>query len=120
VKGDSAFAEEFAARGIRDPQGRSLRDFDLQTRIFRYPCSYLIYSDAFDSLPAPAKEYVYRRLLDVLTGHDQSPDFARLTATDRKAVLEILLATKPALREAWKEYGTQQDKQHRTQMKQPN
>jgi len=115
VKGDSGFTEEFAARGVRDPQGRSLRDFDLQTRIFKYPCSYLIYSDAFDSLPRPAKEYVYRRLLDVLTGRDQSPDFARLTAKDRKAVLEILLATKPAVQDAWKEYSAEQDRQYKTQ-----
>jgi hypothetical protein len=115
VKGDSGFAAEFEARGIRDPQGRSLRDFDLRTRIFKYPCSYLIYSDAFDSLPAPAKDYVYHRLLDVLTGHDQSPDFASLTASDRKAVLEILLATKPGAQEAWKQYIAQQDKQYKTQ-----
>jgi len=115
VQGDSGFAEEFAARGIRDPQGRSLRDFDLQTRIFKYPCSYLVYSDAFDSLPRPAKEYVYRRLLDVLTGRDQSPDFARLSAKDRKDVLEILLATKPAVQDAWKEYTAQQDKQYKAQ-----
>lgn len=120
VKGDSGFTEEFAARGIRDSQGRSLRDFDLQTRIFKYPCSYLIYSDAFDSLPRPAKEYVYRRLLDVLTGRDQSPDFARLTAKDRKAVLEILLATKPAVQDAWKDYSTQQDKQYKTQKQYAN
>jgi hypothetical protein len=110
VKGDSGFTEEFAARGVRDPKGRSLRDFDLKTRIFRYPCSYLIYSDAFDSLPRPAKEYVYSRLLDVLTGRDQSPDFARLNAADRKAVLEILLATKPGMQEAWKQYSEKQDR----------
>ena len=110
VRGDSEFTAEFSARGPRDPQGRSLRDFDLQTRIFRYPCSYLIYSDAFDSLPTPAKEYVYSRLLDVLTGRDQSPDFARLNADDRKAVLEILLATKPGMQEAWKQYSDKQDK----------
>ena len=115
VKGDSGFTAEFATRGIRDPQGRSLRDFDLQTRIFRYPCSYLIYSDAFDSLPSPAKEYVYRRLLDVLTGADQGPDFASLTAKDRKAVLEILLSTKPALQAAWKDYSAQQDQQYKAQ-----
>ena len=66
-------------------------------------------------MPTPAKEYVYRRLLDVLTGHDQSPDFAGLTAKDRKAVLEILLATKPAVQDAWKEYNAQQDKQYKTQ-----
>jgi hypothetical protein len=101
VKGDSAFAEEFAARGPRDPQGRSLRDFDLHTRIFKYPCSYLIYSSAFDALPEPAKGYVYHRLLEVLTGREQSPDFAKLTGEDRRAILEILLATKPGLPDEW-------------------
>ncbi len=75
----SPFAQEFAARGIRDPKGRSLRDFDLSTRIFRYPCSYLIYSDAFDALPEPAKGYVFHRLLEILSGQDQSQDFAKVS-----------------------------------------
>src|ERR1700722_10617025 len=104
VKGDSTFAQEFAARGPRDPQGRSLRDFDLRTRIFKYPCSYLIYSQAFDALPEPAKGYVYHRLLEVLTGREQSPDFAKLTGEDRRAILEILLATKPGLPDEWNQY----------------
>jgi hypothetical protein len=104
VKGDSTFTQEFAARGQRDPKGRSLRDFDLNTRIFRYPCSYLIYSEAFDALPEPAKGYVYHRLLEVLTGREQSPDFAKLTGEDRRAILEILLATKPGLPDEWKQY----------------
>jgi hypothetical protein len=101
----SPFAREFATRGPRDSKGRSLRDFDLGTRIFRYPCSYLIYSDAFDALPQPAKDYVYHRLLQILSGADQSEDFAHLTASDRRAVLEILLETKPGLPEEWQDYA---------------
>ncbi len=101
----SAFAREFSARGIRDSKGRSLRDFDLSTRIFRYPCSYLIYSEAFDTLPEPAKGYVYHRLLEILSGQDQSPDFAKLSAPDRRAVLEILLGTKSGLPEEWRDYA---------------
>jgi hypothetical protein len=107
VRGSTAFATEFAARGPRDPSGRSLRDFDLRTRIFKYPCSYLIYSESFDSLPEPAKSYIYGRLLDVLTGRDQSPDFAKLTAQSRRAILEILLATKPNLPTEWRIYAKQ-------------
>jgi hypothetical protein len=101
----SPFAKEFAARGPRDSKGRSLRDFDLGTHIFRYPCSYLIYSDAFDALPQPAKGYVYHRLLQILSGEDKSEDFARLTADDRRAVLEILMETKPDLPEEWQAYA---------------
>jgi hypothetical protein len=101
----SPFAKEFAARGLRDAKGRSLRDFDLKQRIFRYPCSYLIYSDAFDAIPEPAKSYVYHRLLQILSGQDQSDDFARLSAADRRAVLEIVLETKPGLPPEWQDYA---------------
>ena len=106
IAGTSGFAEAFAARGLRDGRGRSLRDFDLRTRIFKYPCSYLIYSEDFDALPAPVKTYVYHRLLEVLTGRDQSDDFARLTKDDRRAVLDILLATKHGLPDEWNAYRT--------------
>jgi hypothetical protein len=102
VVGTSEFSREFAARGPRDRQGRSLRDFDLQRRLFKYPCSYEIYSAAFDGLPDVVKQYVYRRLYDVLSGQDQSSDFARLSAADRQAIREILIDTKPGLPDYWK------------------
>lgn len=101
----SPYAREFEARGPRDSRKRSLRDFDLHDRIFRYPCSYLIYSSAFDAIPEPAKGYVYHRLLQVLTGEDQSPDFANLSAQDRQAILQILLETKPGLPAEWRDYA---------------
>ena len=102
VAGTSTFAEEFSARGPRDDRGRSLRDLDLTRRMFRYPCSYLVYSDAFDALPDPAKAYVYRRLWEVLTAEpadDANADepFAHLSRDDRQAIAEILVATKPGL-----------------------
>ena len=107
VKGTSGFAEEFAAKGPRDSHGRSLRDFDLRTRIFKYPCSYLIYSEAFDAIPGPAKDYIYRRMFEVLSGREQGPEFASLSGGDRRAILEILVATKPGLPEAWKQFLSQ-------------
>jgi hypothetical protein len=108
VIADSAFAREFAARGPRDSKGRSLRDFDLNTRIFRYPCSYLIYSDAFDALPEPSKSYVYHRLLQILNAEDQDPDFESLSRDDRHAILEILLETKSGLPQEWQDYARAQ------------
>jgi hypothetical protein len=103
IAGTSGFAETFAARGPRDPQGRSLRDFDLRTRIFKYPCSYLIYSEAFDAIPEPARTYIYRRLFEVLSGRDQTDEFRALSSADRHAILEILVATKPGVPEEWKQ-----------------
>ena len=95
VQGTSGFAAAFSREGPRDPQGRSLRDLDLKKRLFRYPCSYLVYSEAFAGLPPLAKEYVYRRLREVLTGQDTTPAFAHLSPADRQAIREILEATKP-------------------------
>lgn len=95
IAGERQFVEQFAARAVRDQQGRSLRDFDLTRRLFRYPLSYLVHSDAFDALPADAKQAFYRRLHEVLAGADTSADFAHLDAEDRRAIDAILRATKP-------------------------
>jgi hypothetical protein len=102
VRGTSGFAEEFARRGPRDRHGRSLRALDLHTRLFTYPCSYLIYGEAFAGLPAEARAYVLNRLDEVLTGQDTSAAFAHLTAADRRAIREILLETLPGLPDSWR------------------
>lgn len=95
VAGTSGFAAEFAKQGPRDKRGRSLRDLDLRTKLLRYPLSYMVYSASFDGLPSSVKRYVYRRLREVLSGTDQSPAFAHLSASDREAILAILQDTKP-------------------------
>ena len=95
VEGTSGFAEKFSAEGPRDRQGRSLRDLDLQHRLMRYPCSYLIYSDAFDALPPEVKTAVYARLHAVLSGADHDARYAALSPADRQAIAEILTDTKP-------------------------
>jgi hypothetical protein len=101
IEGVSTFTKTFPERGPRDRRGRSLRDFDLQTRLFRYPLSYLVYSAQFDALPDSVRNRVYRSLYTILSGADQSPKFARVSATDRKSVLEILRETKPNLPDYW-------------------
>jgi len=95
IRGTSGFAAEFAQRGPRDRQGRSLREFDLTTRLFKYPCSYLVHSASFAALPQEVKDYVMQRMQEVLTGHDQSDKFKHLSATDRATVREILDQTLP-------------------------
>lgn len=102
VTGTSGFREEFEKLGPRDSQGRSLRDFDLETRLFKYPCSYLIYSKQFEDLPEEIQQRVYHRMLEILRGEDHSPEFAHLSEGDRRAILEILRETKKGLPEEWK------------------
>jgi hypothetical protein len=101
IQGVSTFTKTFAERGPRDRQGRSLRDFDLQKRMFRYPLSYMIYSSAFDEMPEMVRERVYQRLFEILTGKDQTPVYARLTTDDRRAILEIVRDTKSSLPAYW-------------------
>jgi hypothetical protein len=103
VQGVSTFATTFPQRGPRDREGRSLRDFDLQERMFRYPLSYMIYSAAFDALPDIIRERVYRRLYEVLNGRDQNKKFARLSDEDRRSILQILRDTKPSLPGYWRD-----------------
>jgi hypothetical protein len=98
MQGSSGFAEWFAKQGPRDPQGRSLREFDLRRRTFKYPCSYMIYTPAFDALPAAAKDAVYSRLWEVLSGREKrAPYSSRLSAADRQSIVQILRATKKDL-----------------------
>ena len=97
IEGSSGFADVFTAQGPRDTRGRSLRDLQLDTRLMRYPLSYLIYSPAFDALPDDVKGAACRRLHDVLSGKDTSPKYAHLTPPVRQAILEILKDTKTSV-----------------------
>ena len=96
----AGFARALEARVPHDAQGRSLGQLDLVTRLLRYPCSYMVYSEAFDDLPAPVKQAVYRRLIDTLSQPPGDRRFDHIAAGDRRAILEILRATRadfPAL-----------------------
>jgi hypothetical protein len=97
VSGSSGFAERFVSMGPQDPQGRSLRELDLGERLFRHPCSYMIYSEAFDALPDLAKDAVYQRMWEVLSGEETGEPYTRLSLVDRQAIVEILRATKADL-----------------------
>ncbi len=97
IAGSSGFAEKFSAQGPADHRGRSLRQLDLEHRLFRYPCSYMIYSPAFDALPAPILDAVFRRMWQILSGQDSTKPYARLTPADRTAIVEILRDTKTNL-----------------------
>ena len=97
IAGTSTFAESFVSQGPRDSKGRSLRDLSLRERMLQYPCSYLIYSKPFDSLPPQAKAAVYARMWEILSGAETDARYDRLTAADRQAIVEILRETKPDL-----------------------
>ena len=97
IDGDPAFQASFRKNRIEDSRGRSLKDFDLSTRIFKHRCSYMIYSKAFESLPSSLKDAVYKRLAAVLQSKaipDRHPD---LNTEERQVILDILTETKPEI-----------------------
>ncbi len=100
--GTSTFAKDYAAAGPFDTKGRSVREFDLKTRLFKYPCAAAIYSPQLAALPPDATARIYSRLRAVLTGTDQSKDYAHLSAADRAAIWEILRETHAALPDDWR------------------
>ena len=102
IAGTSGFADAFQKAGVRDQEGRSLRDLDLEKRMFKYPCSYLIYSESFDALPDIIRETIYRRMYDILTGEIDEDTYLYLTNSKTRAIIEILKETKPGLPEYWK------------------
>jgi hypothetical protein len=98
VRGESGFTERFSSIGPLDHRGRSLHELDLNRRLMKYPCSYLIYSPAFDALPARAKEPIYKRLWQVLSGEERDARYQKaLSRADRQAIVEILRDTKKDL-----------------------
>ena len=97
VTGSSGFTQRFSAIGPKDSRGRSLRQLDLTRRLFRYPCSYMIYTPAFDSLMPEARQAIYQRVWAILSGAERDRRYDRLSATDRQAIAEILRDTKPDL-----------------------
>ena len=98
VGGGSGFAERFSARGPRDQKGRSLYELDLTHRLMKYPCSYMIYSPAFDALPAIVKGPIYKRMWEVLSGEERDERYrSALSLADRQAIVEILKDTKKDL-----------------------
>ena len=86
IRGTSGFAERFSALGPADSHGRSLRQLDLNERLLRYPCTFMIYSPAFRALPAETRRAIYERMWQVLAPRQ-----------DRREVIEILRETVPDL-----------------------
>jgi hypothetical protein len=102
VQGSAPFAADFEKRGPFDSKGRSLRQFDLRTRLFRHPLSFLVHSKAFAGLPAEARDVVSGRMRDVLLGRETGKAYAHLSDADRAAILGILRETLPGLAGGWK------------------
>lgn len=101
IQGNGEFEKAYAKERRPDTQGRALRDLDLKTRLFRYRCSPLIYSQSFATLPPLLREIVLQRLAAGLQAAEPTDEFKHLPADERKAIYEIIKATLPDLPKEW-------------------
>ena len=57
----------------------------------------MIYSQAFDALPVAAKDAIYERMWQVLSGRVKGQKYACIAIGERRAIIEILRDTKKEL-----------------------
>ena len=90
INGTSGFSENFMSRGKKDSQGRSLRELDLSKSLFKYPFSYLIYSDAYASLPKKVREIIAQRIKEVLSPEYSGDFYPHISPSSKIIITEIL------------------------------
>lgn len=90
IRGTSTFTHDFATRARTDAAGPSLREFDLEKRLFAVPCSYLIRSRRFAHLPDELRREVRRQIEEIVDSENSPVDFRHLTADDRRAIQDAL------------------------------
>ena len=98
---DSPFAKSFVKRADKDTQGRSLRDFDLKERLFKYRCSYLIGADAFQGLEPVVHQEISLRLKEILEAEVPEAPFDVVPFSERIAILAILQETENTITRFW-------------------
>jgi len=57
----------------------------------------MIYTPAFDAMPARARDAVYARLWEILSGREKQARYRGVSLADRRAIVDILRETKKGL-----------------------
>ncbi|MEO5713835.1 MAG: hypothetical protein ABIT37_10150 [Luteolibacter sp.] len=93
VEGDGEFQRQFEAGIPHTADGKSLGEFQLNGRLFKNRCSYMIYSDAFRSLPGTVKSRVLARLWKILDSPDADDFHKEMKLPERRKIADILRET---------------------------
>lgn len=95
IEGDPSLREEFLATRKAASNGDSLKDFDLETRLFRNRCSYMIYSPLFQGLPEGFRRRIYQRMDKALAASPADPEYSHLDPAEKSRIRSILKETVP-------------------------
>lgn len=93
VEGDEEFQKQFEAGVPHTAEGDSLADFQLNGRLFKNRCSYMIYSEAFRELPEPVKKRVIAGLKKVLEAPAADDGYQNMKLPERRRIARILRET---------------------------
>ena len=103
IEGGSGFQEQFEKAAPRTADGRSLKDLQLLNRLFKYRCSYMVYSLSFANLVPQLKTTVLANLWAALQGNDPQKRYSYLSASERKNIARILVETLPGAPVEWRQ-----------------
>lgn len=103
IEGMGAFQEVFEKNAPHTKDGRSLKDLQLLTRLFKYRCSYMIYGLTFQNLMPQLKTTVFERLTTALQGQAKDHRYDYLGDKERRHILAILAETLPNAPADWKQ-----------------
>ena len=102
MQGDEVYAEDFLADRKASKRGMALKDLDMRTRMFKYRCSFMLYTDTWKHAPKELKERVYYRMAEGLRDTNPNPQLAHLPVEERRAIREILKDTLSDLPPWWR------------------
>lgn len=95
VEGDASFQDAFTRRFPKNRDGRSLADFQLNDRLFKHRCSYMIHSKAFKAMPVRVRSAVLSELHRILNSPPSPGNHPHITASERRKIVTILGETVP-------------------------
>jgi hypothetical protein len=95
IDGDPTFQRAFTSRFPKANDGRSLADFQLNARLFKYRASYMVYSKTFRELPNELKSAIFSHLKARLNQPPSPENHPDIHTSEREKILEILKETIP-------------------------
>ena len=101
IEGSEEFQTAFRKNARQTTEGKSLKDLQLLSHLFKNRCSYMIYTSTFTNLPAPFKAIVFRQLKEILDAETAPENFGHLSKGERRRIKQILTETLPGLPEDW-------------------
>ncbi len=101
IQGIGGFSQAFCPPAKAGGSVPSLKELDLHQRLFKYRCSYLIYSSTFDQLQPTLRRRVLQRLWRVLTDPLSDSRYDYLEAGERDIIRQILSTSLRDLPVTW-------------------